>query len=150
MTDATSCSPSEHTSSTLAYKVYLDRLLHYLSFYLFKLNAHVHTHGGSTPVVVFSGGIGEKGADLRADVMRSLGWIGVSYGKQEEGRNVLKKGEGIKEITDPETKAVRVFAVETDEEVQCALMAVRVFSFYCSFLICVSDGKFFGSLFPLL
>ncbi|CED84592.1 acetate kinase [Phaffia rhodozyma] len=123
MTNPSSCSQEEHEASTLAYKVYLDRLLHFLSFYLFKLKAHSHQSGGSEPIIVFSGGIGEKGAALRADVMRSLGWMGVHYGDEELGRNKLNKGEGVKEITTNKAKGPRVFAVETDEEVQCALMA---------------------------
>ena len=88
----------------LAYDVYVDRLMGYISQYLFKLL-------GSTPIseisIVFSGGIGEKSAVLHKDVLDRLAWLGV---KQEAGN----KGQVTRLTADD--SALAGWVVETDEE----------------------------------
>lgn len=115
-------SADQHESASLAYKVYLDRLLSYVSQYLFKLLS-------TTPFteldgIVFSGGIGEKGAELRRDVLRKFAWLGAEV---DEKRNGQKEGL-VREITASGSK-LRGWVVETDEEGWCAKLAREEFGF---------------------
>ena len=106
----------------LAYAVYLDRLLSYVSQYLFKLLS-------TTPLeeidgIVFSGGIGEKGSELRRDVLEKFGWLGAEV---DEAGNKSSEGE-VRAITTKESK-LKGWVVETDEEGQCATLARRQLDF---------------------
>jgi acetate kinase len=106
----------------LAYAVYLDRLLSYISQYLFKLLS-------STPLeeidgIVFSGGIGEKGAELRRDVLQKFQWLGAEIDQQG---NETSKGE-VRAITTEQSK-LKGWVVETDEEKQCATLARQQLDF---------------------
>lgn len=98
----------------LAYGVYVDRLMGYVTQYLCKLANEVgfeNIHG-----LVFSGGIGENAEGLREDVMRRLGWLGVmGGGKGDKEQTVLK-------ISASDSK-LPVYVVKTDEEGWCAHLA---------------------------
>lgn len=123
LSDPSSCSEDEHKKASLAYSVYLDRLLGYISQYVFKLLA-----SGISPEsldgIVFSGGIGEKGAKLRRDVLEKFAWMGC---KVDEERN--EKGKGVvREIT-AEGSGLKGWVVETDEEGWCARLAREHFDF---------------------
>lgn len=123
--DPSSCSSEESSSSKLAYAVYLDRLLGYLSQYVFKLLS-------STPIesidgVVFSGGIGEKGAQLRQDVLEKFSWLGAEV---DEEQNQKAKGQ-VREITKKGSK-LKGWVVETDEEGQSAKLAREEFGLWSS------------------
>lgn len=101
--------------------VYLDRLLHYVSFYLFKLLSA--TPNAPKPHLLFSGGIGERSSRLRADVVARLHFLGVSLdGKANGGKvdGVMRIGGG--------GQVEGVWVVETDEEGECAKMAVSSLS----------------------
>ncbi|KAL7410670.1 Acetokinase family-domain-containing protein [Mrakia frigida] len=122
MNDSSSCSKEEHESATLAYQVYLDRLLHFVSFYLFKLLAS----GSTSPIhIVFSGGIGERAARLRSDVVSKLAWLGVEVDEDANEKN--GKGDEVVERISKEKESgggrLSVWVVKTDEEEQCARMA---------------------------
>ncbi|KAL7420760.1 hypothetical protein Q5752_004712 [Cryptotrichosporon argae] len=120
-TSASSCSAAEHRAAKLAYDVYLDRLMAYLSQYLCKLLA-------STPLdavdgIVFSGGIGEKAAGLRADALGRLAWLGVKVGNAN-----AKADQPVTEITEEDSR-INAYVVETDEEGWCAKLARDEFGF---------------------
>lgn len=152
MEDPSSCSKEEHESATLAYQgelqnpslrpsilffpaskftplcsssspVYLDRLLHFVSFYLFKLLAS----GFDSPIhIVFSGGIGERASRLRTDVVAKLAWLGVEVDEEANAKNG-KRHEIVESISKEKKNSggrLRVWVVKTDEEEQCARMAV--------------------------
>jgi acetate kinase len=113
--DPSSCSADQHDQSQLAYRVYLDRLLGYISQYLCKLLA-------DTPVseidgIVFSGGIGEKASLLRADVLKHFAWLGAEVSDEND-----KDGAIVHGITTP-SSALRAWVVKTDEEGWCAQLA---------------------------
>jgi acetate kinase len=116
-----------HPSTLTA--VYLDRLLKFISFYLFKLLNQQAAGLGPRPHLVFSGGIGERSSRLRKDVVASLGFLGLDLdgaaNEAEEGGPVRRIGGGDKGIE-------AVWVIETDEELQCAKMAVRPFTFLFS------------------
>lgn len=116
ISDPSSCSEEEHESSKLAYEVYLDRLLSYISQYLFKL--YSSNNGGAIDGIVFSGGIGEKSVDLRKEVLKRVQWLGAEVDDEANG-----KPEGtVTEITKSGSK-LKAFVVETDEEGWCARLA---------------------------
>lgn len=102
----------------LAYGVYLDRLLGYISQYLCKLLAQ--TSLDKIDGVVFSGGIGEKAGKLREDVLKHFAWLGVEVGKNGEDGQVV-------EITTAESK-LKGWVVQTDEEGWCAELARQDFN----------------------
>lgn len=116
VSDPSSCSDDEHKQAKLAYAVYLDRLLSFVSQYVFKLLS-------TTPLeqidgIVFSGGIGEKGAELRRDVLDKFKWLGAEVDEKKNGQS---EGE-VREITSEGSK-LRGWVVETDEEKQCVELA---------------------------
>lgn len=120
--DASTCSKEEHDRASLAYAVYLDRLLAFVSQYLFKLLSTMPLE--KIDGIVFSGGIGEKGVELRRDVLNKFKWIGAEVDDEANGKN---KGE-VREITKRESK-LKGWVVETDEEKQCAELARRQLDF---------------------
>ncbi|KIO22490.1 hypothetical protein M407DRAFT_15680 [Tulasnella calospora MUT 4182] len=106
----------------LAYQVFLDRILNYLGAYLLKLFGSSAT--GSVPELhglVFSGGIGERSTQLRADVGNYLKWLKceIDEERNREGPKNDVDG-GVKEVTKAGS-GVRMF----DEESQTANMALN-------------------------
>lgn len=115
-------SDKDHKSAKLAYEVYLDRLLSYISQYLFKLLSTLPL--SQIDGIVFSGGIGEKGSKLRKDVLEKFAWLGA-----EVDERANEEGEGeVREITKEGSK-VRGWVVETDEEKQCVELARKQLGF---------------------
>lgn len=116
-------SSEEQKVALLTYKLYLDRLLGYLSHYISTVLSspvpHNKLHG-----LVFSGGIGEHSARLRKDVLQHFGWIeelaGGNGGVDEEAN---EQGKGRRRVT-KEGSRISGWVVETDEELQCVQLAV--------------------------
>jgi acetate kinase len=111
-----SCTKEEYSSAKLAYEVYLDRLLSYISQYLFKL--YSNNDGAQIDGLVFSGGIGEKSVELRKEVLRRLKWLGA-----EVDDKANEKPEGVVTEITKEGSRLKAFVVETDEEGWCAKLA---------------------------
>ena len=89
--------------------MYLDRLFGYLSQYLCKLLSSLAL--SEIDGIVFSGGIGEKGARLRRDVLERFAWLGTTVDERQN-----EHGQGaVREITVPGSK-LGGWVVETDEE----------------------------------
>lgn len=103
--------------------MFLDRLLNFVAQYLFKLLSEVPIE--SIDGLVFSGGIGEKGAELRRDVLKKLAWLGA---KVDEEANNSNSGGAVKCITKEGSK-LKGWVVETDEEGWMARMAKEEFGF---------------------
>ncbi|WWC88663.1 acetate kinase [Kwoniella dendrophila CBS 6074] len=123
LSSSADCSKEDHEKAVLAYKVYLDRLLNYVSQYLFKLLS-------DTPIekidgLVFSGGIGEKGSKLREDVLSKLKWLGAEI---DTDKNDGKHTGKVTEITTQSSK-LKGWIVETDEEGWSAKLARDEFGF---------------------
>jgi acetate kinase len=90
-----------------AYAIYLDRLMGYVSQYLFKLLATLPK--SEIDGIVFSGGIGEKSATLQRDVLDKLAWLGFKAGSRIEPSGTVSR------ITNDDS-AIAGWVVETDEE----------------------------------
>lgn len=121
--DSSKCSKEDHEKAKLTYAVYLDRLLNFVAQYLFKLLSEIPIE--SIDGLVFSGGIGEKGAELRQDVLKKLAWLGAEV---DEEANNSNNGGTVKSITKEGSK-LKGWVVETDEEGWMAKMAKVEFGF---------------------
>ncbi|KAK4689676.1 acetate kinase, partial [Tremellales sp. Uapishka_1] len=108
----------------LAYRVYLDRLLAYISSYIFKLLSDPAVGLAKLDGLVFSGGIGEKASELRKDVLERFGWLGTEVDAEKNGG-----GEGVVRCITGEESKVKGWVVETDEEGWCAQLAKEEFGF---------------------
>lgn len=75
----------------------------------------------NTPADRFSGGIGEKSAQLRASIAKELDYLGVSV---DPKRNEKDSEEVVWQISSDDSK-IALLRVLTDEELQCAEMAVE-------------------------
>ncbi|SCV69826.1 BQ2448_1220 [Microbotryum intermedium] len=114
-------SSDERRKAKVAYDLYLDRLLSFLSSYVVTLLASPE----GLDALVFSGGIGERSARLRTDVLRHFEWIeqlGTTGGGLHQKSN--DKGEGRRRLT-MEGSKVEAWVVETNEEVECVRLARR-------------------------
>ena len=93
---------------------------------------------GAPDAIVFSGGIGEKSASLRASILRQLAWLGVrvddeaneAAGSSEDDAVLISTststGTGTGTGTE-EGSRIKALRVLTDEEGVCAGMARDVF-----------------------
>ena len=103
----------------LCVEIFENRILNYIGSYLIPLK-------GNPDAIVFSGGIGEKSADLRGSILAKLDWLGIEVDMQKN-ENAGKDDAEVVEITSAQSK-IRALRVLTDEEKQCAEMARKTFS----------------------
>jgi acetate kinase len=75
---------------------------------------------GGLDCLVFTGGMGEKGTDIRSRVVQTLGCLGISL---DEATNATTTGEG--RISD-ERSSVEVWVIPTDESLIVAEETVKV------------------------
>ncbi|SJN15993.1 Acetate kinase [Microbacterium esteraromaticum] len=95
------------SAATLAYDVYIHRLRAYAGAYIAQL--------GGVDVFSFTAGVGENAADVRADAVATLGFLGVQIDLQ---RNA-ERSSSIRRISTDDS-AVDVLVVPTDEELEIA------------------------------
>lgn len=98
--------------ASLALDVYAYRVRSYLGAYAVAL--------GGLDAVVFTAGVGENDAAMRAQVCRGLEWLGIEL---DEERN--SAGTGVRLIS-REASAVAVLVVPTDEESEIAHQTLAV------------------------
>ncbi|THH15650.1 hypothetical protein EW146_g4849 [Bondarzewia mesenterica] len=108
---------STDSKSALAFDLFVDRILDYVGAYYVKLGARVDA-------LVFSGGIGECGAELREAVVERCACIGFVLDRAKN--NSVDGVEGkVVEIGVKEKGEKRVLVCRTDEQLemarQCAL-----------------------------
>jgi acetate kinase len=94
-------------AATLAYDVYIHRLRAYLGSYIAQL--------GGVDVISFTAGVGENAADVRADALATLGFLGV---RVDPERNASRE-RGIRRISTDDS-SIDVLVVPTDEELEIA------------------------------
>ena len=98
-------------AATLAFEVYLHRLRSYAGAYLAEL--------GGADVIVFTAGVGENSALVRAGALETLGFAGVEIDPE---RNAARE-RGIR-IISTDASAVTVLVVPTNEELEIARQAL--------------------------
>jgi acetate kinase len=95
----------------LAFAVYVHRLKHYVGAYLATL--------GRLDVLVFTAGVGENNAALRAAVVDGLGGLGLAVDPE---RNEARSSEP--RVVSPDGSPVAVAVVPTNEELEIARQSV--------------------------
>ena len=86
----------------LARRIFIYRVKKYIGAYAAAMNG--------VDVIVFTGGIGENDAYIRAEVTKGLTYLGIDF---DESKNAVRGEETI--LTTPESK-VKVCIIPTDEE----------------------------------
>lgn len=100
-------------NASLAFEMYEYRLRKYIGAYAAAMNG--------LDAVVFTAGVGENSAMLRAAVCRNLSFLGIELDEQANER----KESGEREITVPESK-VKALVIPTNEELVIARDTYRL------------------------
>ncbi|MHC5247350.1 acetate/propionate family kinase [Enterococcus sp. LJL90] len=90
----------------VAYDVFTDRIRKYIGGYVTTMNG--------VDAIVFTAGIGENDAHVRAEVINGMSWFGAEIDPEQNA----KRGEELV-ISTPESK-VKVLLIPTDEELMIA------------------------------
>ena len=90
----------------IALRIFEDRVRNYISQYLVKMEG--------TDAIVFTAGIGENAPDVRANIIKNFGFMGIEL--DEELNNV----RGEERVISTEDSSVKVFLIPTDEEIMIA------------------------------
>lgn len=111
--DVMAASHSGDEAAQLAVDVYVHRARHYLGAYLAQLR------GADT--VVFTAGVGENNAELRAKICAGFEWAGIHIDAE---RNASRE-RGAR-IISSEASPVTVLVVPTDEEAEIARQSIEL------------------------
>ncbi len=101
------------TLAAAALQVYVHQIRHYLGAYLVEL--------GGADAIVFTAGVGENDAALRADVCKCLAALGIVL---DEGVNAATRGPDHPVDVAAAYSGVRVLVVPTNEELEIATQAL--------------------------
>ena len=96
----------------LAIEIFCYRARKYIGSYLAAMNG--------ADAIVFTGGIGENSAEIRAKICGELGWLGVELDAELNSKNDVKISAG--------SSRVAVYVIPTNEELLIARDTVRVVS----------------------
>lgn len=115
MRDVVRLAKAGDADAALALDVWTHRIRHYLGAYLVAL--------GGLDAIVFTAGIGENNAALRARALAGLEFLGIEVDPE---RNVASSRDA-REISPPDA-AVCVLVIPTDEELEIARQTLAVIS----------------------
>ena len=96
-----------HERARLALDMYMLRITKYIGAYAAEM--------GGADIIVFTGGVGENQAGLRADVCSTLGFMGVEIDKE-----VNAVTRGTETVISSANSRVKVCVIPTDEELTIA------------------------------
>ena len=96
-------------AARLAIDVYVHRIRHYIGAYLAVLSG--------ADVIVFTAGVGENHAGVRAAVCEGLPWLGIEL---DASRNAAAVGAVTAQRISADSSRVEVLVVPTDEEAEIA------------------------------
>ena len=100
----------------LAIEIFCYRARKYIGSYLATMNG--------AEAIVFTGGIGENSAEIRARICSDLNWLGVELDAELNAKHGAAKGGQISTAT----SRTAVFVIPTNEELLIARDTVRVVS----------------------
>lgn len=92
-----------------------------IDYFVFRIRREVGALAaalGGLDAVVFSGGIGENAAEIRARICDGMGWIGLELDAGRNGDNA--------QVLSTEFSRVRVLRIPTNEEIVIARAAARL------------------------
>lgn len=104
---------SDDRRARLAIEIFCYRIRKYVGAYLAAL--------GGADALVFTGGIGENSAEVRARVCEGLGWMGIELEPKLNDEMVARR-EG---LISRENSRLAVYVIPTDEELLIARDTVR-------------------------
>jgi acetate kinase len=104
---------SDDRRARLAIEMFCYRIRKYVGAYLAAL--------GGADALVFTGGIGENSAEVRARVCEGLGWMGVEL-EPKLNEELMARREG---LISRENSRLAVYVIPTDEELLIARDTVR-------------------------
>ncbi|KAF2477618.1 acetate kinase [Lindgomyces ingoldianus] len=93
----------------LAFDIFVDRIVNYVAPYFVKLN-------GEVDALVFAGGIGERGAVLRREVVDGVKCLGFELDREKNE----KPGEGVVVDVSGKGSRYKTLVVKTDEQLEMA------------------------------
>ncbi|GMI14647.1 hypothetical protein TrVE_jg5513 [Triparma verrucosa] len=108
--DFRAVSSSDKPDAKLAREVFVQRIRKYLGSYIVELN-------GDVDAIVFTGGIGENDASLRADVLDGLSTIGIAIDSAKNLANSLDVGASVSKS--------KILVIPTNEELSISLQSVE-------------------------
>jgi len=97
----------------LAVELFCHRVRHYIGAYLAQMNG--------ADAIVFTGGIGENSAEIRARICADLGFFGVTLDASKNAQAVGGKEGDVS----AEGARIRTFVIPTNEELLIARDTVR-------------------------
>lgn len=111
---------ASHNPYRLAFDLFVDRILNYVGSYHLKLH-------GDVDALVFAGGIGEKGVQLRrivAEKLRCIGYRTIERSKNEDANSTDDIVVDISTSTNEheQGRAKRILVCKTDEQVSLSLI----------------------------
>lgn len=98
--------------NTLAFRIMLDRILHFTGAY------HLSLHG-DVDALVFAGGVGERSAELRRAVGEAVGCLGFAAINETKNSQV-NDDEGIVVDVGRADGRKRILVCHTDEQLEMA------------------------------
>lgn len=113
-TDFGTISDSDDEMCKLAFDIFVDRILGYVGSYYLKL-------GGDIDALVFAGGVGEKGAKLRAAVVEGAASLGF---KLDKAKNEKIGDDVVGDISSNDAKH-RALVCKTDEQVRKTFSRIK-------------------------
>jgi acetate kinase len=113
MRDLLAAADGGDAAATLAFDVYVHRLVRYIGAYAAEL--------GGIDALVFTAGVGENSAVVRARAVEGLGFLGLSV---DPALNQARSSEP--RVVSPAGSPVAVLVVPTDEELQIARETIEV------------------------
>lgn len=99
----------------MAFDILVDRLIGYIGSYYVKM-------GGKVDALVFAGGIGEQGTELRRAVVSKVEVLGFELDEEKNGA----LGNGVVETVSVEGKRHAVLVCRTDEQAEMAEQCVEM------------------------
>lgn len=111
MRDVLSAIEAGDAASQLAFDVYVHRLRHYIGAYLAEL--------GGADAIVFTAGVGENAAAVRAAALKGFEWAGIHL---DEARNAVRGTTVISTDASP----VAAVVIPTNEELEIARQAAAL------------------------
>ena len=105
-TDFGKISSSDAPECKLAFDIFVDRILGFIGSYYVKLE-------GRVDALIFAGGIGEKGASLRAAITQKCKCLGFDLDEEMNGKPIK---DVVQDIGKGSSKH-RILVCQTDEQV---------------------------------
>lgn len=98
----------------LAFDIVVDKILGFVGAYYVKL-------GGEVDALVFAGGIGEKGSQLRKAIVDKIACLGFEL---DEGKNTEPEDKLVADLSKEGTRH-KVLVCQTDEQTEMARQCVQ-------------------------